>query len=330
MPEKHGLQSVQDLMSSGMVMKGDDPNLVVNFLPTGITALDNLLGGGFGMGRCTLGIGPESTGKTLLSQICAAAVQRSPNPIVLYVDLERSFDRSWWEQSGVDVTKLLVSTPESAEKAIDIIRAMLLGEPRLGMVIVDSLAAMVPAPEMDPEKSSEDKTIGLQAKVITLMYRQIVPLLDNRVIVYVTNQMRENIGGYEDLGALPGGRAQRHYSHVILKTRRESWIKDSNGKTNKGYYMEITSRKNKLCSVPDGTVITLPFLFNGQIDMLTSYLEEAVRQSLVTRRGPYYYWREKSFLGMPNLRQHFIENPELVPELQAGIQIYAEAAVEDS
>lgn len=314
-----GLKSVTDLIKEGIVVYGNDPSLKVTRLPIGIAALDAMLGGGLPLGRCLISFGPESTGKTLIAQWCAKAVQASEHPIVLYMDMERSYDKEWWDQSGVDTEKLLVSSPATAEQALDIMRAMLTGEPALGMIILDSIAAMTPAPEIDPDKSSEDKTIGLQARVVTLMYHQIVPLLDNRVIFYACNQMRETIGYAEELTSLPGGRAQRHYSHIILRTKRDSWIKKD--KDNIGFYMEITQKKNKLASTPDGSFVLLPFMFTGQIDMLTALIEEAIRQKRITRSGPYYKWKDKSYLGIPNLRNFFLENNTEQEELNMDLAV---------
>lgn len=307
--------ALDSLIKDGLVKYGNDPRLIIKRMPIGIPMLDDLLGGGLPMGRCTMAYGEESTGKTIIAQYAAAAVQRSERPLVLYMDMERSYDEPWWIASGVDTSQLLVSTPMTAEQAIDIMRSMLQGSSELGMIILDSIPAMTPMPEMDPEKSSEDKTIGLQARVITLMFRQIMPLLEDKVIFYVCNQMRESIGKYNEIAGLPGGRAIRHNSHIILRTRRESWIKDD--KANTGFYMEITSRKNKVASTPDGSFVLLPFMFSGKIDMLTAYLEDAKARNIITRKPPYFYWNDKAFHGMPNLRQYFLDNEEEMRTLEA-------------
>jgi len=328
MPE---IKTIEQMLKDGAVKKGNDPSLVVEWLPTGIQKLDELLGGGVPLGRCLESYGPESTGKTLISQYIAAAVQQSPRPGVLYMDMENSFDEEWWQISGVDTEKLLVSKPTTGEAAIDIIRGALAGAEvsKLGLIILDSIAAMTPAPEMDPKRSAEDKSMGLQAKLVTLMYRSIVPLLDSsKVIFLATNQMRDSIGPYPDeIGALVGGRAQRHYSLIMIKTRRESWIKEGDNRI--GFYMEITSRKNKLSSVPDGTTITLPFLFNSQIDMLTADLEDAVKKQIITRRGPYYYYNGSNLLGMPNLRNHFMNNEAELASLRFALERRAENATQE-
>lgn len=317
MPE---IKTIEELMKSGALIKGDDASLEVKRMPLGIASLDELLGGGLPLGRCVQTVGPESTGKTLLSQFAVAAVQKSKYPLALYMDMERSYDEAWWQQSGVDTEKLLVSTPTTAEEAIDVMRGVLSSTQELGIIVLDSIAAMIPQPEMDPERSStEGRQPGLQAKVITFMYHQILPLLKGRCIFLATNQMRENIGGHDELGALPGGKAARHYSHIILKTRREQWITNNQDKSRLGFYMEITSRKNKLAKTADGDCITLPFLFNSQIDWTTSYIEDALKAKLIVKGGPYYKVAGRSFLGMQNLREFFTENPEELEQLRTNL-----------
>lgn len=311
---------VKKLMETGLIKKGSDESLYLKRIPLGLPQLDDLLGGGLPIGRCIEAYGPESTGKTLLAQYCTAAVQKTDKPLTLLLDLERCYDEGWWKQSGVDTANLLVSSPATAEESIDIMMAVM-NEPTLGLMIVDSIPAMIPAPIADPEKSAEDKTIGLLAKLVTLMYSKLVhPLSQQGVILLTTNQMRENIGGYDELAALPGGRAQRHFSQIILKTRREGWIKDAN-KNNIGFDMEITSKKNKTCAVADGTSITMPFLSVGGIDLMTAYINDGIKKGLIARKGPYYSYAEKNHLGVPALRNFFDENPNELDTLKLQLAV---------
>lgn len=311
---------VKKLMADGLIKKGNDESLYLKRIQLGLPQLDDLLGGGVPVGRCLLAYGPESTGKTLLAQYITAAVQKTEKPLTLLMDLERCFDKAWWEQSGVDTDQLMVSSPATAEEAIDIMMAVM-NEPTLGLMIVDSIPAMIPAPIADPEKSAEDKTIGLLAKLVTLMYSKLVHSLSEKgVILLTTNQMRETIGGYDELNALPGGRAQRHFSQIILRTKREGWIKDNN-KNYIGFDMEITSKKNKTCSVADGTSITMPFLAAGGIDLMTAYINDGIKKGFITRKGPYYSYADHNSLGIPNLREFFAENPNELETLKVQLLV---------
>ncbi len=312
--------SIEELYKNGLLRKGNDRTLKVERISTSIPALDDLLGGGIPTGRCIQIFGPESTGKNLIAQYMTAGVQKTERPLALFLDLERSYDEEWWKKSGVDTEKVLVSMPSTAEQAIDIIRIMLRQSEELGFIFLDSLAAMIPQALVDPDKSSEDnRQPGDQAKVVTRMYQQMIPLLSNSVAFMASNQMRDNIGGYAETSALPGGRAARHYSHIMLKTRRDSWIKDAN-KRIIGYYLELTSVKNKTCTVPDGSYITLPILAESQLDMLTAFLEAAILNGTITKKGPYYYFDNKNYMGMENLRNHFREDQEEYLKLETALQ----------
>lgn len=314
------LPSIEDLLKEGLLKKGDDPTLNQGRIPFGIPQIDSILGGGLPLGKMILNYGPESTGKTLIAQYSAVAIQKTTRPQVLYIDLEGTYDEAWWKQSGVDTSQVIISSPATGEQAIDVVRAMLYASDQLGLVIVDSLAGMVPQPEADPEKSSSDKLIGAQARVITQMYRQIKGIL-GPVIFMATNQMRETIGYADELHSLPGGRGQRHYSHIILRTRRESWITASDNKTRLGFYMQIISKKNKTATVADGEEVLIPFMFTGAIDMMTSYLEDGIKRGLIVRGGPYYKWAGANHLGIPKLREFFNEHPEELDELKRMLLI---------
>lgn len=300
--------AITDLIKSGLVKKGSDESLLLKRVSLGLPQLDDLLGGGVPVGRCIELYGPESTGKTLVSQYITSAVQKTDKPLTVLFDLERCFDEDWWKQSGVDTDNLLVSSPATAEEVIDIMMAVMNDE-HLGLIIVDSIPAMIPAPIANPDKSASEKTIGLLAQLVTLMYAKLVhPLSQKGVILLVTNQMRETIGGYDELAALPGGKAQRHFNQIILRTKREGWINDSKGQ-HIGFDMEIISRKNKTCAVPDGTSITIPFLAAGQIDLLTAYINDGVKKGFIAKAGPYFKYANQSFLGITNLRNFFRDNP---------------------
>lgn len=314
------MADVKKLMEQGLIKKGNDESLYLKRIPLGLPQLDDLLGGGVPVGRCIEAYGPESTGKTLLAQYITAAIQKTNKPQTLLMDLEFCYDETWWKQSGVDTESLWVSQPTTAEEAIDIMSSCM-NDQTLGLMIVDSIPAMIPAKIADPERSAEDKTIGLLAQLTTLMYSKLLHrVMEQGVILLATNQMRANLGGFDELAALPGGFAQRHYNQVILRTKREGWIKDSQ-KNTIGFEMEIISKKNKTCSVPDGTSITIPFLAKSQIDLLTAYIHEGIEKKFIEKKGPYYYYGGKSNLGVPALRTFFDENPNELELLKVQLSV---------
>jgi recombination protein RecA len=316
MTPKAKSKDIDQLLKEGSLLAGDDDRLQLHRLPTGILPLDTILGGGFPRGRLTMLVGPESTGKTLLAQYAAAAQQKDEElPDVLLVDAELSYDKSWWEASGVDVSKLLVTQPTTAETAIDLIVAVMEADKKLGMIIIDSIAALTPAPIL--ERSAEDKTIGLRAQVINLLLGKVVAV-NRQAVIIVVNQMRENIGGHEEV--YPGGHGLRHWSHIILRTRREGWIKD--GETRIGFTLEALCRKNK--TAPPLGVCQIPFRFRGQIDFLQTYIDEGIERGIITDRSPYYDMPESlgggKFLGRNNLRQHLLEHPDVLEILKEMVQ----------
>lgn len=304
---------LEKLFKDGLIKYGNSPDLVIKHISSGIETLDEFLGSGVPLGKIIQFYGPESTAKTLLCQYIMAAIQKSANPDVIYFDLEDSFDPEWWAQSEVDLDKVMVSAPATGEEVIDIISALLNSEGiKLGCIMIDSLAGMIPMQEADPDNSAEDKNMGLQAKLITLLYRKLrsgIAQSKHKPVILMTNQMRDSLGKqYDEISALPGGRANRHFAHIILRTRRHSWIEE--GKSRVGFNIEVISRKNKLAKTPDGSSIVLPYTFNSQIDLLMAYIEEAIERQAITQRGPYYAWREMKWLGKNAMRDFFRENPE--------------------
>lgn len=294
---------LDDLYKSGVLMKGNDERLELQRVPLGIPQIDGILGGGIPLGRTTMLVGPESTGKTLIAQYAVAAIQRQEkrNRAVL-VDLEQSYDEEWWALSGVDIDQLVVSRPRTGEMAIDIIRALIEHDPELGIIILDSAAAMTPAPEL--ERSAEDKTMGLQAKLINLLFRIVMPLNQHAAFV-VINQVRDNIGVPGE--TYPGGRGLRHSAHVILRTKRDGWIEENQQRI--GFNIEVTCRKNKTASEMEQSA-TLPFHFRSQIDLVQAYIEEGIIREIIKARPPYYYIGEQHFMGKNSLRTYLQENPE--------------------
>lgn len=295
-----------ELEKSGLILRGDDARLIPTRMPIGIIPVDDILGGGLPHGACTLIVGPESTGKTIICQYAIAAQQKTEQPDVLYLDAERTYDPDWWKLSGVDPAHVIIARPTTAEQLIDLATEALQSLPDLGMIVCDSLAALPPTKMV--EESAERNDIGSLARLISLFYIKIVPNLGKRIFI-ATNQLRENIGGYGD--KYPGGVSQRYYSHVILRTRREGWITE--GKERIGFNLEISTAKNKT-AMPQQSAV-LPFLFRGQVDMLSVLIEDAVARGTILQKLPYYTVRGHKVMGKANLRNYLAEHPEVVETL---------------
>lgn len=308
--------SIEELLDSGLVMKGSDPRLIIRKLPTTIPGLDDLLGGGWPAGRYTQIYGPESTGKTVLMQYATASQQKDPNrPLCLILDFERGYDPAWWQESGVNTEDLLVAQPMTGEEGIDVILAVIKAsdysdENKLGLVGVDSIAMMMPKAMADPEKGAEQKFMGAHSALVAKFFAMITPQMDDIVFI-LNNQMRSNIGGYEELTT--GGWAMRHNNHVTLRTRREGWLTEGNERI--GFVMEVINKKNKVGGVQNDS-LEIPFKFKGQIDMIQSYIDEAMEKKIIKTKGPYYYWGDEKTLGKGALRKMFMESPEAFEKLK--------------
>lgn len=306
-------ESIEKLIKAGSIRYGNDPALQIKWLPSNLPAFDSFLGKGIPLGKIVELYGPQSTGKTLVAQHITTAIQKSENPDVLYVDLEDSYDQEWWQLSGVDTNKLMISKPVTGEDAIDIMVAVVLGLPTLGGIIVDSIAAMSPAIDQDPDRSAEEKSMGAQAKLITKMFHKLKGLIqDTSIVLLLTNQMRSNLGQTGDeVSVLPGGWANRHFTHVLLRTRREGWINSpSDSKEHIGFNIEIVNRKNKLANTADGDSIILPYYFKSQIDFLLAYISEAENKKFIVRAGPTFKWADQVFKGREPMRDYFRDNPD--------------------
>lgn len=298
----------EQMMKEGVVRRGDDPRLTPTRLPIGIGPIDEILGGGIPRGAVTLIVGPESTGKTIICQYAIAAQQKTERPHVLYLDAERTYDPDWWVMSGVDINKVFIARPATGEQMIDLVVDAIDADDQLGMIVVDSLAALPPSKIV--AETAERTDIGSLARLVNLLFIKVLHKLDDRVLI-ATNQLRENIGGYGE--KYPGGRSQSFYAHIILRTRREGWIEENGSRI--GFNLEVGTAKNKTTAPQQSAQV--PFLFRSQMDLLSVAIEEAVERGTIRKSLPYYYIDsvEEKFLGKARLRQYLAENPDVVKEL---------------
>lgn len=306
--------SVESLFKDGLLHKGNDTKLVVKRLPTGVPPLDDILGGGIPIGDLTMIVGASSAGKTILTQYAAAAQQKydKKRPTILYIDTERSYDKEWWGQSGVATKDILVLRGLAGEQIIDAAYAIIEEVDTLGMIIVDSVAAIPPAVII--EESAGKATIAQLARIMITFFHKIGTVAQRKNITMVmTNQVRNNIGGHGE--TYPGGQAMNFYPHVILRTRRTEWIGE--GKNREGFIMEVECRKNKT-ALPQG-IATIPFMFSTQIDLVTILMNEALDKGLIANRSPYYYVGDEKFLGKNNLRTFLQGSPDLLDELKGKL-----------
>ena len=213
-----------------------------------------------------------------------------------FVDAEFSFDPDWAEKVGINVKDLYMLQPETGEQALD--GALALCKAGVDLVVVDSIAALLPTKEM--EGSMEDNTIGQQARMMNQFFRKHGPVNEKTALIMI-NQVRAGIGGYYTSDALPAGKGQQFFARIIVQCRRGKPIQDKGKSFPLGFMMEIKARKNK--TAPPLGEASLPFYYTGQIDMSTLLFQLGVDFGIIERTGAYY-----SFDGIRELgRENFIE-----------------------
>ena len=273
----------------------DEESLITKRISTGVPNFDKILGGGVPRRSTTIFYGQESSGKTFLAMKAIASAQ-SEGLECGFVDAEFSFDPDWAEKVGINVKDLYMLQPETGEQALD--GALALCKAGVDLVVVDSIAALLPTKEM--EGSMEDNTIGQQARMMNQFFRKHGPVNEKTALIMI-NQVRAGIGGYYTSDALPAGKGQQFFARIIVQCRRGKPIQDKGKSFPLGFMMEIKARKNK--TAPPLGEASLPFYYTGQIDMSTLLFQLGVDFGIIERTGAYY-----SFDGIRELgRENFIE-----------------------
>ena len=273
----------------------DEESLITKRISTGLPNFDKILGGGVPRRSTTIFYGQESSGKTFLAMKAIASAQ-SEGLECGFVDAEFSFDPDWAEKVGINVKDLYMLQPETGEQALD--GALALCKAGVDLVVVDSIAALLPTKEM--EGSMEDNTIGQQPRMTNQFFRKHGPVNEKTALIMI-NQVRAGIGGYYTSDALPAGKGQQFFARIIVQCRRGKPIQDKGKSFPLGFMMEIKARKNK--TAPPLGEASLPFYYTGQIDMSTLLFQLGVDFGIIERTGAYY-----SFDGIRELgRENFIE-----------------------
>lgn len=262
------------------IMLGSDTRLLPHFRTTGVAQLDEIMGGGVPVNKFVMVFGESSHGKSLLCQIISASYQKQ-GLISALVDAEQSYDPRWWAATGNDPNQLVVMQPDYGEEAV-MKTESLIG--KVELITVDSLAAMIPLveAEVDLEKKA---TMGRHAQLISAFYRKtLTKMRESGTSILTINQVRDNFANPYVVN-LPGGRAQRFASHVMLEVSRSEWIKNSmNEKT--GFVMRVRVEKNKM-GLPHRS-IELPFSFEGRFDFVTLVVSDAIDRGTIMNSGAYY------------------------------------------
>ncbi|MGN8049978.1 recombinase RecA [Curtobacterium sp. 22159] len=310
------LAQIDRQFGKGTVMRlGSDERAPVATIPTGSVALDVALGiGGLPRGRIIEIYGPESSGKTTLTLHAIANAQRAGG-IAAFIDAEHALDPEYAKKLGVDIDALLVSQPDTGEQALEI-ADMLVRSGSIDLVVVDSVAALVPRAEIEGEMG--DSHVGLQARLMSQALRKLAGGLNQtQTTMIFINQLREKIGvffGSPETTA--GGKALKFYASVRLDIRRIETLKS--GTDAVGNRTRVKVVKNKMA--PPFKQAEFDILYGTGISREGSLLDFGVDHGIVKKSGAWYtYDGDQLGQGKENSRSFLIQNPEIAAEIEGKI-----------
>jgi recombination protein RecA len=310
------LANIERQFGKGSVMRlGDEARAPLEVIPTGAIALDVALGiGGLPRGRVVEIYGPESSGKTTVALHAVASAQRGGG-IVAFIDAEHALDPEYAKALGVDTDALLVSQPDSGEQALEI-ADMLIRSGALDLIVIDSVAALVPRAEIEGEMG--DSHVGLQARLMSQALRKMTGALNNAGTTAIfINQLREKIGVmFGSPETTTGGRALKFYASVRLDVRRIETLKD--GQEMVGNRTRVKVVKNKVA--PPFKQAEFDIMYGKGISREGGLIDVGVEAGLVRKAGAWYtYEGDQLGQGKENARNFLRDNPDLADELEKKI-----------
>jgi recombination protein RecA len=313
------LAQIERQFGKGAVMKmGERGTQVVEVIPTGSVSLDIALGiGGLPRGRIVEIYGPESSGKTTLALHAIANAQKAGG-IAAFIDAEHAFDAEYAKKLGVDIDALLVSQPDTGEQALEIMD-MLIRSGALDIVVVDSVAALVPRAEIEGEMG--DSHMGLQARLMSQALRKITGALhQSKTTAIFINQLREKIGVFfGSPETTTGGKALKFYASIRLDIRRIETLKD--GQEAVGNRTRVKVVKNKMA--PPFKQAEFDILYGVGISREGSLLDLGVDIGIVKKSGSWYtYEGDQLGQGKENSRAFLLDNPDLANDIESKIRTH--------
>ena len=311
------LKGIRKDFGEGSIMKlGENKGANVEVYPTGILSIDAALGvGGLPKGRIIEIYGPESSGKTTLALHAVASCQKLGGTAA-FIDAEHAMDPSYAEKIGVDIHEIYVSQPDSVEQALDIAEA-LIRSGAIDMVVIDSVAALVPKAEIEGDMG--DAHVGLQARLMSQALRKLTAIVSNtNCVVIFINQLREKVGVlYGNPETTTGGKALKFYSTIRIDVRKSEPIKE--GKELVGNRTKIKIVKNKVA--PPFKSVVVDMLYGQGISKYGDMLDIAVNMNIITKSGSFYsYEGERIAQGRDPARKWLETNPDKADAIEAKIR----------
>jgi recombination protein RecA len=313
------LQKLEKEYGKGTVMRLDERgDQTIEVISTGSLALDAALGvGGLPRGRIVEIFGPESSGKTTLA-LHAIAEANKLGGMAAFIDAEHAFDPVYAQKLGIDTSQLIISQPDYGEQALEIADT-LIRSGALDVVVIDSVAALVPKAELEGEMG--DAKVGLQARLMSQALRKLTASISRtRCIAIFINQLREKIGGmamYGPTETTTGGNALKFYASVRLDVRRIGAIKEGNDII--GHRVRVKVVKNKVA--PPFKTAEFDILYGEGISRIGEIIDIGVQLGVIQKSGSWYsYEGQRLAQGRENLRVFLKDHPELVEKLEKQIR----------
>ena len=313
------LKQIEKQFGKGSIMKlGEQTDRRVSTISTGSLSIDIALGvGGYPRGRIIEIYGPESSGKTTVALHAIAEVQKQGGTAA-FIDAEHALDPSYAEKLGVNIDELLLSQPDTGEQALEIAEA-LVRSGAIDIIVIDSVAALVPKAEIDGEMG--DTHVGLQARLMSQALRKLSGAINksNTISIFI-NQVREKVGVmFGNPEVTPGGRALKFYSTVRLEVRRSEQLKLGNDLV--GNRTKVKVVKNKVA--PPFKVAEVDIMYGEGISKEGELLDIGSALDIVQKSGAWYsYNNEKLGQGRENSKVFLKENPDVAKQIEKSIRDY--------
>ena len=312
------LKQIEKQYGKGAVMKLGDRALVeVDVISSGSLSIDNVLGvGGFPRGRIIEIYGPESSGKTTLALQAIAECQKGGGKCA-FIDAEHAIDPKYAKALGVDVDELILSQPESGEQALEIAE-VLIKSGAIDLIVIDSVAALVPQAELDGEMG--DSNIGLHARLMSKAMRKLAGSMSaNNCTAIFINQLREKVGVmFGNPEVTTGGRALKFYASIRLEVRKSEAIK--NGSEVVGNKVNVKCAKNKVA--PPFKSCTVEIYYGEGISHLSEVVSLGVELGIIDKSGSWFSYKgEKIGQGSDSVRAYLKANPEVDEEITEAIKL---------
>lgn len=311
------LADIEKQFGKGAIMKlGEQKNMEIDVVPSGSLSLDIALGvGGYPKGRIIEIYGPESSGKTTFALHAIAEVQKTGGRAA-FIDAEHSLDPVYASNLGVNIDELLLSQPDTGEQALEICDALVKSE-AVNIIVIDSVAALVPQAEIDGEMG--DSHVGLQARLMSQALRKLSGSINktNTIVIFI-NQLREKVGVmFGNPETTPGGKALKYYSSVRLDIRRGEQLKNGNDVI--GNKTSIKVVKNKVA--PPFKSATVDIMYGEGVSQCGELVDLAAEANIIEKSGAWYAYKgEKLAQGRENVKLLFKNNDELRKEIDGLVR----------